>query len=119
MAQECRDVINNGVHIATVCMPIGRPETEWTKVLAPYALMTGTPPVPLTVTPVGMRKALRELNIYAAFVAAVDTLPPEIKDAWEYSIEYQRNDATISAVTTALGYTSAFVDSIYRKAATY
>jgi len=100
-------------------MPIGRPETEWTKVLAPYALMTGTPPVPLTVTPVGMRKALRELNIYAAFVAAVDTLPPEIKDAWEYSIEYQRNDATISAVTTALGYTSAFVDSIYRKAATY
>lgn len=119
MAQECRNVINNGIHIATVCMPTGRPETEWTAALAPYALMTGIPPVPLTVNPVAFRRALRELNIYVAFVAAVETLSPEIQDGWEYSIEYRRGDATISAVTTALGYTSAFVDSIYRKAATY
>ncbi len=73
----------------------------------------------MSVTPYGLRRAMRELEVLGSFISMVENQSQSDQDKWEYAVEFQRNDLLVKTICDSLGYTSAFVDSIFRKAAGY
>jgi hypothetical protein len=74
-------------------------------------------PVIMSVGPLQLRRALREVGMYAAVVAYVETAPEEVQEAWEYATEYRRDDPLFPVVQTALGLTDEQVDALFALAA--
>ena len=75
-------------------------------------------PVPLAITPVQLRKALRQAGIKAAFDAWLAGQNDDVKDDVEYALEIRRSSSRIADGATALGLTSAQVDDLFRLAKT-
>ena len=78
-----------------------------------------SPPAPSSVTPLQMRRALRQLNMRDAVEAAVAGADPDTKDAWEFATIIVRSDPIIAAMAAALGKTEQEVDDLFRLASTF
>ena len=74
--------------------------------------------VPLSVSPLQCRLALNDFGIRAQVEAAVVAGSQSIKDKWDYATEIRRDDPDLNALATAIGLTSAQVDSLFKLAAT-
>lgn len=75
------------------------------------------PPVPASVTPLQMRKALRQLGLKATVDAYVATLDEEAAEEWEYALAIERGNATLQAAAAGLGMTDEQADDLFRLAA--
>lgn len=74
-------------------------------------------PVPFSVTPLQIRKALRQVGLKAAVDSYLATLPEEVAEEWEYALEVRRDNPTLLAAADALGMTEAQADDLFRLAA--
>jgi hypothetical protein len=79
--------------------------------------------VPLSVTPRQIRTALVLSGISLSSIEAIiDSLPSPNKEialiAWEYSIEFQRNNPLINQLAPLLGLSSKQIDDIFILAST-
>ena len=74
--------------------------------------------VPNSVSPLQIRKALRQIGIKSAVDAYVAMLDEEEQEAWEYCIEVYRNNPILIAGAAALNKTEADIDDLFRLAAT-
>lgn len=80
--------------------------------IAPYVQ-----PVPGSITPLQARRALRAAGLTAAVEAAVAASgDANVQDAWEYAIEFRRDDPMLAAIAKAIGMTDAQVDELFRAA---
>ena len=75
--------------------------------------------VPKTVTPLQIRKALRQTGLKADVDAYVATLDEEEREEWVYCTVVRRDHAVLNAGAMALGKTSADLDDLFRLAATF
>jgi hypothetical protein len=76
-------------------------------------------PPPSPVTPLQIRRALNASGMRGMVEAALAAAPQDARDAWDYATEVKRDDATLNAMATALGMTSAQVDDLFRLASSY
>lgn len=74
-------------------------------------------PVPASVTPLQMRKALRHLGLKATVDAYVATLDEEAAEEWEYALAIERGNATLQAAAAGLDMTDEQADDLFRLAA--
>lgn len=79
--------------------------------------------VPFSVTPRQIRTALVLSGISLSSIEAIiDSLPPPNKEialiAWEYSVEFQRNNPLINQLAPLLGLSSEQIDDIFILAST-
>lgn len=75
-------------------------------------------PVPLAVSPLQARKALRHVGLKAVVDAYVASLSDEEQEEWEYAPEIRRDHAVLNAGWEALGKTQPELDDLFRLAAT-
>ncbi len=73
-------------------------------------------PVPQTVTPWQMRKALNAAGLRATVEAAVSAADQDTKDGWEYASEIRRDNALLNSMAAALNMTSEQLDDLFRTA---
>lgn len=73
--------------------------------------------VPFSVTPLQIRKALRQVGLKAAVDGYLATLPEEVAEEWEYALEVRRDNPTLLAAADALGMSEAQADDLFRLAA--
>lgn len=76
-------------------------------------------PIPASVTPWQMRRALNQLGLRAAVEAAVASADQDTKDGWDYALEIRRDNPLIAGMGAALGMTEAQLDDLFRLAATF
>lgn len=96
-------------------------QTGWTYAdgeFAPPVIEPEPEPVIMSVGPLQLRRALREVGMYADVVAYVETAPEEVQEAWEYATEYRRDDPLFPVVQAAMGLTDERVDNLFALAAT-
>ena len=79
----------------------------------------GPAPVPRAVTPLQMRKALRQLGMMPTVQAFVVTQPEEVIEAWEYATQIERNNELIAMACEGLGLNDEQADDLFRLAATF
>jgi hypothetical protein len=84
--------------------------------IAPY--VAPPVPVPASVSPLQMRKALRQAELKAAADAYLATLDEEAVEAWEYAVTILRADPFIEGARVALGMSQSEADDLFRLAAT-
>jgi len=70
----------------------------------------------MKVSPLQIRRALRQQGLYESILDYISKQDPEIQDAWEYAIEIQRNDLLIIMAADELGYEPVEVDNIFKLA---
>jgi hypothetical protein len=75
-------------------------------------------PVPASVTPLQIRRALRQVGLNDEVAAFVEASSPEVREAWEYAVQIDRNNELIAAAAASIGATDAEVDDLFRLAAT-
>lgn len=75
-------------------------------------------PVPSGVTPLQMRRALRQSGMRDQVEAYVLTLDPDSKDAWEWASVIERNNPIIVTGAVALGLSRDEMDDLFRLAGT-
>ena len=73
----------------------------------------------MVVSPLQMRRALRQQGLADAVAAYVAAQDADTQDAWEYAVEIRRTDALIVQAASALGKTEAEIDDLFRLAATF
>lgn len=71
----------------------------------------------MVVTPLQLRRALRQQGLADAVAAYVAAQDADTQDAWEYAVEIRRTDALIVQAASALGKTEAEIDDLFRGAA--
>jgi len=77
------------------------------------------PPAPLpVVSPRQIRQALTRINLRAQVEAAVTAGSQDLKDWWEYSTEFRRDNPLVEGMAQGLGVTSGQVDDLWRLAGT-
>jgi hypothetical protein len=74
-------------------------------------------PVPLSITPLQARRALRGAGLLEQIQSAIKAAGDEAVDAWEYALEVRRDDPTLTGIAAALGMSNAQVDDLFRAAA--
>lgn len=72
----------------------------------------------LSVSPLQIRRALRQAGLFEAVSAFVASADDDVRDAWEYAVQIDRTDPLIVGAAEALGVTDAQVDDLFRLAAT-
>ena len=83
------------------------------------AFFTDEPaPVPESVTPLQMRKALRQMGLKAAVDAYIATLDEETVEEWEYALAIERGNPTLQTAISGMGWTEEQADDLFRLAAT-
>lgn len=70
----------------------------------------------LAVSPVQIRRALRQAGLYGAVSAFVAAADPDVQDAWEYATEIDRRSPLIAGAAEALGKSEAEIDDLFRLA---
>ena len=85
---------------------------KWTQVPIPPE------PVPVAVTPLQARRALRAAGLLDAVGVVIAGAAVEEQETWEYAILIPRNDATLNQIADALGMTQAQIDELFIAAAT-
>jgi hypothetical protein len=71
-----------------------------------------------SVTPLQIRRALRTVGLLDDITSFVEAAPVEVREAWEYAIQIDRDNALIAAAAEAIGATAEDVDNLFRLAAT-
>jgi len=74
-------------------------------------------PLQTVVTPWQIRKALNASGLRATIEGAVAASSQEVKDAWEYALEFRRDNPLIEGLAVSLGKTSEELDDLFRLAA--
>lgn len=74
------------------------------------------PPVPPAVSPLQARRALRQAGLLDAVTALVAASDADTRDAWEYAVEFRRDDPLLRALAGQLGLTEADIDNLFRSA---
>lgn len=74
-------------------------------------------PVPVVVTPLQARRALRAAGLADAVAAMLAKAPPEAREAWEYATEVRRDDPTLAALAAQMQLAPEQVDDLFRAAA--
>lgn len=74
-------------------------------------------PVPFSVTPLQMRKALRASGLHADVLAYVAGINDEAQEAWEYATVIERGNPLIVAAAQSFGKTDEEIDAMFRLAA--
>lgn len=88
--------------------------------VAPHvAPISGSSPVPSSVTPLQARKALRAAGLKTQVDAYVLTLSEEQQEEWEYCTSVERSNGLVVEAATALGMTSVEIDDLFRLAKTF
>lgn len=77
-----------------------------------------TPPLPLVVTPLQARRALRAAGLIEQVNAAISAADADTQDAWEYATVIERDNAIIAAMAVQLGLTEQDVDGLFALAVT-
>jgi hypothetical protein len=71
-------------------------------------------PTPVAVlTPRQIRLVLNAANLRATVEAAVAASSQDVKDMWEFSLEYRRDDAILNAMAAAIGISDAQLDAMF------
>lgn len=78
----------------------------------------GPAPVPQSVTPLQARRAMRQAGVLDAVKAAVAN-DPEMQDAFDYAISFNREGTFIGNAQALLQWTDAQIDDLFRLAATF
>lgn len=76
-----------------------------------------TPPVPQSVYPLQIRKALRAAGLMGQVKAILTQSGEDVQEAWEYASIITRDNAMLQGAAQALGLTSEQVDTLFREAA--
>jgi hypothetical protein len=87
--------------------------------LTPAEIEANKPPIPNSVTPLQMRKALRAAGLKSTVDAYVETLDEEAQEAWEFCIEVKRDDTFIVDAVSKLGLTTKQRDDLFVLAASF
>lgn len=74
-------------------------------------------PVPASVSPLQMRRALRAAGLHEAVAAYLASAPDDVVEAWEYAVEIRADDPMIAAAMAALGRSSSDRYNLFRLAA--
>lgn len=88
-------------------------QSEWEE----YIPTDAPAPVPGSVTPLQMRRALNQLGLRATIEAAVAASSQDVRDAWEFGLEVRRNNPLVTGMAAQLGLTDAQVDEMFIQAA--
>ena len=72
-------------------------------------------PIPKNVTPLQIRKAIRNAPNRATLLTKITALTEEEKEEWEFALFIDRNNAAIKG----LNLTEVQLDSLFRLAATF
>lgn len=83
--------------------------------IAPY--VPRPVPIPDSVSPIQMRKAIRRAGLREAVDAYLATAPDEIVEAWEYATVILYDDPSIEAARVALGMSDDAKADLFRLAA--
>jgi hypothetical protein len=86
--------------------------------IAPNPEPMSDPRAQMTCGPLQLRRALRQLGLYATITAAIAVADEETQEAWEYASEVRRLDPMIESLRLGLGRTDAEVDAIFELAVT-
>ena len=72
----------------------------------------------LSVSPRRARMALRKAGLMAPVQALMDDpeTDPDLVDAWEYALDFQRQSPLILGVAQALGWTDEQLDALFIEA---
>lgn len=97
---------------------LGRQLTAEEEALRTANEVVAPAPVPQAVTPLQMRRALRQLSLKDMVNAFVAGAGEEAQEAWEYAIEVRRDDALVAAAAASIDMTSDDLDDLFRLAAT-
>lgn len=110
------------IALATVRAAQGPGEAAQALVDEELARLTALPlavdprPVPVAVSPLQWRKALRNLGLKPAIDAFIAAADDETREAYEYAVEYRRDDPTLNTAAELLGKSSAELDDLFRHA---
>lgn len=74
-------------------------------------------PVPIAVTPLQMRRALRIAGLKAGIDTFLAQAGEEAEEAWEYAVEIRRDDVLVNMAATALNKSPEELDDLFRLAA--
>jgi hypothetical protein len=75
-------------------------------------------PVPESVTPLQIRRAIRQSGIKSQVDSIISTLDEETVESWEYANSIERNNSLIAMAQSLLGMTDSQVDDLFRLAST-
>lgn len=75
-------------------------------------------PVPASVSPLQIRKALRQMELKAPIDDYIATQDEETQEAWEYAVQIDRDNPEIAAAAAELDKSEADIDDLFRLAAT-
>ena len=70
------------------------------------------------LSPWQVRQVLNQAGMRAAVEAIVSSGSIELKDAWQFATEFQRNNDLLNQMTAGLGMTDEQVDDMFRLGAT-
>lgn len=85
---------------------------------APQSEPQPAPTVPRSLTPRQIRLALSQMGYRDAVEAAVAAGPLALQDAWQYALEFLRNDPMVAQVLAAIGATPEQADQLWTLGAT-
>lgn len=68
---------------------------------------------PTSLTPRQIRLVLTTAGLRTAVESAVAASSQDIRDAWEFSLEYRRTDPVLLAMASTLGITDAQLDELF------
>ena len=74
--------------------------------------------LPITVTPLQIRKALRQQGLLANVASFIQGLSDDDKDEWEYTLQVTPDNHIIQNAAISLGKTQNQVNNLFRLAAT-
>lgn len=71
-----------------------------------------------SVTPLQIRRALRQVGLLDEVQNFIENSSAEVREAWEYAIQIDRNNELIIGAANAIGVSEQEVDNLFRLAAT-
>jgi hypothetical protein len=77
------------------------------------------PPVPFSVTPWQMRRALNQIGLRSTVESAVAAASQDNRDGWEYALEIRRDNQLLANMAAALGMGESQLDDLFRLAGTF
>ncbi len=72
----------------------------------------------MSVTPLQIRRALRQVELLDEVQNFIENSSAEVREAWEYAIQIDRNNELIIGAANAIGVSEQEVDNLFRLAAT-
>lgn len=70
--------------------------------------------IPVSMSPLQARKALRASGLHDSVEGFVATLSDEEREAWEYATTIERDNSVIEKGRVALGMSQAQIDDLFR-----